>query len=275
MSKNGGGSWERISNSFPKDLWVSRVIASQHKKGRVYVTLNGYRWDDFNAYVYMSEDYGKTWKDISSNIPASPVNVIREDSENSSLLYIGTDNGAYASFTNGEKWFPFYGGLPNVAVHDLVIQPEAKHLILGTHGRSLYRANIAPMQKMSDEIASKETHIFKVSDIRKRQNWGSTWSKWLKPNTPKITIPFYSKENKKIVIEVFSDQLKINSFSVDADKGFNEVEFDVSFSKTGINEYLKIHKNATVSKAQNGVYYLPKGTYKIKIGASSREFKVR
>ncbi len=91
----------KFLDSFPKDLWVSRVIASQHKKERVYVTLNGYRWDDFKTYVYMSDNYGQSWKDISSNIPASPVNVIREDSDNENMLYMGTDNGAYVSFNQG------------------------------------------------------------------------------------------------------------------------------------------------------------------------------
>ncbi|MDG1980482.1 MAG: glycosyl hydrolase, partial [Flavobacteriaceae bacterium] len=158
VSKNAGGSWERISNSFPKELWISRVIASKHKKERVYVTLNGYRSDDFTVYVYRSDDYGKTWENISNNIPTSPVNVIREDSENPNLLYVGTDNGAYASFNQGEDWSSFQKGLPSVAIHDLVIQPSAKHLILGTHGRSLYKASIAPLQLMTSEVIAKEAH---------------------------------------------------------------------------------------------------------------------
>lgn len=62
LTKNGGGSWTRISNNLPQNLWVSRVVASSHKKERVYVTLNGYRFDDFTPYVYMSNDYGQTWK---------------------------------------------------------------------------------------------------------------------------------------------------------------------------------------------------------------------
>ena len=61
VTNNSGGDWTRISDSFPKDLWVSRVIASQHKKERVYVTLNGYRWDDFKTYVYVS---GRLWKHL-------------------------------------------------------------------------------------------------------------------------------------------------------------------------------------------------------------------
>lgn len=72
-----------------------------HKKERVYVTLNGYRFDDFNTYIFKSEDYGKTWDNIKTNIPASPVNVIKEDPENEQVLYVGTDNGAYISFDMG------------------------------------------------------------------------------------------------------------------------------------------------------------------------------
>ncbi len=275
VSKNGGGSWNRISDSFPKELWVSRVIASQHKKERVYVTLNGYRWDDFTAYVYMSDDYGKTWKNISGNIPASPVNVIREDSENSNLLYVGTDNGVYASFDQGSEWFPFDGGLPNVAVHDLVIQPTAKHLIIGTHGRSMYRANIASLQLITDELVKKDTHVFAISDIRKRRGWGSTWSKWLKPNTPEMTIPFYSKTTKKTTVEIWLGDIKVNTLSVNADKGFNEASFDVSFSKKGKKRYLSKFKDGSVSAAQNGVYYLPKGKYTVKIGEVESGFEIK
>ncbi|RZW42956.1 MAG: glycosyl hydrolase, partial [Flavobacteriaceae bacterium] len=98
VSKNAGANWTNISSNFPQDLWVSRVVASQHKKERVYVILNGYRWDNFEVYAYKSDDFGQTWKDISANIPASPVNVIHEDPANEDILYIGTDNGVYVSF---------------------------------------------------------------------------------------------------------------------------------------------------------------------------------
>ena len=202
LSKNGGGSWERVSNSFPKELWVSRVIASKHKKERVYVTLNGYRSDDFTVYIYVSNDYGKNWENISNNIPTSPVNVIREDSENPDLLYVGTDNGAYASFNQGKEWSPFQKGLPNVAIHDLVIQPTAKHLILGTHGRSLYKATIASLQSMTSEIIAKESHIFSISNIKKDRRWGNSWGRWSSPFIPKISIPYYLNSSKKVTINI-------------------------------------------------------------------------
>ena len=95
VSQDGGGSWNPISSTMPEDMWVSRVAASKHKKERVYVSLNGYRWDDFTTYIYKSDDYGKTWTSISGNISSSPVNVILEDPENENLLFVGTDNGLY------------------------------------------------------------------------------------------------------------------------------------------------------------------------------------
>lgn len=274
ITKNGGGSWERISHSFPKDLWVSRVIASKHKKERVYITLNGYRWDDFTPYVYVSDDYGKTWKNISAGIPASPVNVIREDTANENLLFVGTDNGVYASFDGGAKWFPFHKGLSNVAVHDLVVQPEAKHLLAGTHGRSIYKADISPLQIMTRSLMEKDIHVFPIADIKKSNGWGSAWSQWVKPNTPKLTIPFYTKRSGKTDIGIFLDDIKVHSLSVSADKGFNEAVFDVSFSKDGRKAYKKVKKDKKVTAAKNGVYYLPKGSYTVKIGNVKSNFKI-
>ena len=275
LSKNGGGSWERVSNSFPKELWVSRVIASKHKKERVYVTLNGYRSDDFTVYVYVSNDYGKTWENISNNIPASPVNVICEDSENSNLLYVGSDNGAYASFNQGQQWFPFSNGLPNVAVHDLVIQPTAKHLILGTHGRSLYKATIASLQSMTSEIIAKESHIFSISNIKKDRRWGNSWGRWSSPFIPKISIPYYLNSSKKVTINIYKDELLVASIVKDSDKGFNEASFDLSFSEKGLKAYLKKVKEQSLNAAKNGMHFLPKGVYTVKIASSTEVFEIQ
>ena len=275
ISKDGGGNWKLISNNLPKNLWVSRVVASAHKKGRVYVSLNGYRFDDFTPYIYTSDDYGKTWKAISSNIPASPVNVIKEDPANENVLYVGTDNGAYVSFDRGATWEIFNKNLPNVAVHDLVIQPTAKDLILGTHGRSLYKANIAALQKFTDEIKASSVHIFKINSIRKSSYWGSTWSKWLKPNTPEMKIPFYVNADKKVTLNIYAKDVLVNSIKIDATKGFNEVVYDVSFSEKGRKAHKKANKEVIIKEAKNGVYYLAKGKYTVKIADTSQSFEVK
>ncbi|MEN8880753.1 MAG: glycosyl hydrolase [Polaribacter sp.] len=275
VTKNGGGSWTRISNNLPQNLWVSRVIASAHKKERVYATLNGYRFDDFTTYIYMSNDFGQTWKNISSNMPASPVNVIKEDPKNENLLYVGTDNGLYVSFHQGNFWEAFANNLPNVAVHDLVIQPTAKDLIVGTHGRSLYKTNIASLQEMTEAVLAKSIHIFAINNIRKNRNWGRSWSQWRDAYTPEITIPFYVKSNQKVTVSIFNDDVKVNTLNIDATKGYNAVKFDVSFSKKGKRAFEKKNKKVTINKAKNGVYYLPKGKYTVKIGAAESEYEIK
>ncbi len=275
VTKNSGGSWTKISDSFPKDLWVSRVIASQHKKERVFVSLNGYRWDDFTTYVYMSDDYGTTWKNISSNIPNSPVNVIKEDSEIEYLLYLGTDNGLYVSFDEGEKWEAFSKGLPNVAVHDLVIQETEKDLVIGTHGRSIYKANISALQETTDDILASNIHLFKVTDIKYRKSWGSSWNKWLKPSTPKISIPFYSSKGGRYEVKILSDDDSVlHSFDVDADRGFNETEYDLSISEK-TKKKLKKSKGFLIEKAKNDKFYLPKDVYFIQIGSEKIDFEIK
>ncbi len=263
VSKDGGGNWTKISDSFPKDLWVSRVIASSHKKERVYATLNGYRWDDFKPYVYVSDNYGATWKDISSNLPISSVNVIKEDPVNENLLYLGTDNGAYVSFNRGESWEVFSKELPNVAVHDLVIQPEAKDLVLGTHGRSLYVSDISLLQKLTDKTMG-EVVLSEMKPVNFSPRWGSKWSSWGEVYEPKTKIQFYSPENAKAKITIKTEDGKeLQTLTIDATKGVNELDYDLSIPEK--SSKLLEKDDIKVKQGENKKYYLPKGKYKVSI----------
>lgn len=274
ISKNGGGTWESIINGLPQDLWVSRVVASKYKKERVYVTLNGYRWDDFTTYVYKSDDYGKTWNSIGNGIPSSPVNVIREDTENENILYVGTDNGLYVSLDMGLTWQQFHENLPNVAIHDLVIQPKEKHLIIGTHGRSLYKADIASLQEFLKNNEENKEQLFAIKNIKKRGSWGSSWSKWFEPNIPALKVTFYIPMNKKVILPIYLKNEKVNAIEIDAKKGFNEVLFDVSFSKKGLQKYKGSNNDVILKEAKNGKTYLPKGTYTLQLNKQAQTFEV-
>ncbi|WP_425235249.1 VPS10 domain-containing protein [Ulvibacterium sp.] len=274
VSKNGGGSWEIISGSFPKDLWISRVAASKHKKERVYVSLNGYRWDDFTPYVFVSDDYGKTWKDISKGIPVSPVNVILEDPENENLLFTGTDNGLYVSFDRGESWEVFQNGMPNVAVHDLVIQPNARHLLVGTHGRSIYKADIAHMQQLRPKVLEKDLHVFEIEPIVHSPNWGNSPGAWSKPSTPGLDVVFYSSDPATFSATIKTlDDIAVSSTDIQADEGFNILSYDLAFSKSGKMAYLKKNKKE-LKKAQNRKTYLPKGKYLVELEGNGQKAKV-
>ncbi|GAB5564859.1 MAG: hypothetical protein Wins2KO_19220 [Winogradskyella sp.] len=265
VTQNGGSNWTILSG-LPKDLWVSRVVASQHKKERVYVTLNGYRWDDFSVYVYMSEDYGNTWRNIGQGIPASPVNVIKEDATNEKVLYVGTDNGAYVSFDMGASWEAFSNGLPNVAVHDIVLQTEANDVLLGTHGRSIYKTNITPLQYDINKLKSQPITIFDIKPIKYSSRWGSSWSKWLDAYEPQKTIQFYSNASGEKTITIVSQSgAELNRIKVMTDKGFNYVDYDLTISEKGRKALMKENDDLVIKKASNGKFYLPKGNYSVKI----------
>jgi photosystem II stability/assembly factor-like uncharacterized protein len=110
--------------------------------------LNGYRFDNFLPYVYVSDDYGKTWIQTGKDLPNEPVNVIREDPRNDSILYVGTDGGLYVSFNKGNSFMMWSKGLPkSVPIHDIAIQQRDNEIVLGTHGRSLYVAKLEEFQK--------------------------------------------------------------------------------------------------------------------------------
>jgi photosystem II stability/assembly factor-like uncharacterized protein len=150
VSKDGGNSWSKLK--LPQTLYVSRVLASRHVESRVYVTLNGYRNDHFEAYIYRSDDYGNTWKRLGTDLPHEPVNVIREDPKSADLLYVGTDGGAYASTDGGRFFQLFTNGLPKaIPVHDIAIQDRENEIVLGTHGRSLYIGKLDAVQKMIEK----------------------------------------------------------------------------------------------------------------------------
>ena len=147
LTRDGGKAWTELTANLPQRKWISRVVPSAFEEGTVYLTQNGKRDDEFAAYIYKSTDYGKTFKSIVGNIPAGPVNVIREDPTNANILYVGTDMGVFVSKDGGAKWDVLGGNLPSVFVHDLVIHPRDKMIAIATHGRGLWMLDAIPVQK--------------------------------------------------------------------------------------------------------------------------------
>jgi photosystem II stability/assembly factor-like uncharacterized protein len=146
VTRDGGKAWTELTANLPQKKWISRVVPSAFDEGTVYVTQNGKRDDDFAAYVYKSTDYGKTFKSIAGNIPGGPVNVIREDTTNQRILYVGTDMGVYVTTDGGATWNVLGANLPQVFVLDLVIQPRDRLIAIATHGRGVWLLDAVPVQ---------------------------------------------------------------------------------------------------------------------------------
>jgi len=154
ITKDGGYTWTNISIALPKSvkgLYVSRVTFSTYKESRIYITLNGYRNDHFLPYLFVTEDYGQTWTALGTNLPAEPLNVVKEDPKKENILYVGSDNGLYASFDRGQSFMLMGAGLPRVPVHDIAIQARENEIVVGTHGRSIYIAKLDEVHKLFDK----------------------------------------------------------------------------------------------------------------------------
>jgi photosystem II stability/assembly factor-like uncharacterized protein len=167
VSKDGGETWRNVIKNLPgvpESTYVSRVIASHHALGRAYVTFDGHRNDDFNAYVFMTDDAGENWKNISNDLPkGSTVNVIREHHKNSLLLFIGTERGAYFTLDRGKRWIKFRNDIPIVPVDDIAIHPRDNDLIFGTHGRGIWVLDdITPLEKLTQDVLERPCHLFDI-----------------------------------------------------------------------------------------------------------------
>jgi len=164
VTRSGGYYWEKINSGLPKK-WVTRIEASRFQPGRVYLTMIGYREDDFSTYVYSSEDYGKTWTSIRNNLPDEGCNVIREDPVNENLLYLGTDLTVYISLDRGRTWHSLRANLPTQAVYDLKIHRRDKELIIGTHGRGVFVLPVRKIQDMTTQVLGEELYLFEPDEV--------------------------------------------------------------------------------------------------------------
>jgi len=272
ITKDGGNKWERISDSLPQDYWVSRVDASSHNEGTVYVSLNGYRWDNFNALVYRSTNNGKTWEQIGKDLPAEPVNVIKEDPKKSNILYVGTDHGAYISTDYGKSFTAFSEGLPAVAVHDLVVHPRDNDIVLGTHGRSIFIADVEYIQKLDESITSQELHFFPVEkEIKYSPRWGRLNWDWNLIEPSAVDFVFYSKNDAEASIKILTNGgILLKELKNNSDYGLNFVKYDLTIDSTVVEKYInELNESAEeeikIEKSDNGKYYIQPGTYDVEI----------
>lgn len=165
ITRNGGKSWLEITpKDLPKFSTVSIIEASKHDPGTAYVAAYRYQVDDRAPYVYKTTDYGKTWTKIIKGIKSQDfARAIREDHQKKGLLFLGTENGVYASFDAGENWESLQLNLPVTPIRDLVIKND--DVVLGTHGRSFWILDdIAPLRELNANAAASKLHFFTPAD---------------------------------------------------------------------------------------------------------------
>jgi photosystem II stability/assembly factor-like uncharacterized protein len=168
VTRDGGKTWMKTEHfpGVPDTTYVSRVIFSKAAEGTIYATLDGHRSNDFKPYVLKSNDFGKTWTSITSDLPdGGSVQVIREHPRQASLLFVGTEFGVYFTIDGGGHWTQLKSGIPGVPVHDLQIQARWNDLVVGTHGRGVFILDdLSPLEHLAQAKQSQVAFMFPIRD---------------------------------------------------------------------------------------------------------------
>jgi photosystem II stability/assembly factor-like uncharacterized protein len=240
ISRDAGKTWKNITSKVsgvPDGTYVSRVTASRHAEGTAYLTFDGHRSNDYKTYVFMTTNYGETWKAIKNDLPAGvTARVIREHHRNPNLLFLGTEFGAFVSFNRGGNWTRLKGNLPMVRVDDIQIHPRDNDLVLATHGRSVWVLdNITPLEQMTETVLAQDLHMFDIqpaTHVRLYGRKGNTGHKYFSAPNPSYGAEIYyhlkakPKDDVKIAVLDKSGKV-IREINGAKEAGLNRVVWDL------------------------------------------------
>ncbi len=240
VTRDGGGKWDNVSDkvglSGPR--WVSTIEASRFADGRAYVVFDGHRSDDDEPHVYVTEDFGQTWKSLRANLPTGSTRVLREDVQNPDLLFLGTEFAAFASLNRGASWAKINNNLPTVAVHEFALHPTAGEMVAATHGRSLWVLDVKPLRQMTAKALAAKVHLYEPNPaVRWRREpdrvsmYGSGHRRFIGENPPPGAQVYYSlaKKADKISLKVVDFAGKtVRELQVKNEPGLHRVAWNLT-----------------------------------------------
>ena len=255
ITDDGGKNWKNVTPKIMnKWMMINSIDSSPFDSGTSYVAGTLYKTGDFSPYIYKTEDYGISWKKITSGINENHfTRVVRADPKRKGLLYAGTESGMYISFDDGLSWKSFQLNLPIVPITDLTIKENS--LIVATQGRSIWILDdLTVLHQLNKEMDNSEIILFKPKDsYRYKGSEIGLAVKFINSDEPKpltkgINLPngsiinFYLKNynKKRDTIKLsFSDKKGnlIKSFSNYSDKnklelkkGGNQIVWDTRYN---------------------------------------------
>jgi photosystem II stability/assembly factor-like uncharacterized protein len=168
VTTDGGKGWTNVTRNIPNlPPWgtISNIEPSRFDSGTAYLTVDFHQVNNRDPYVYKTTDYGRTWRQIVTGIPKSPLSyahVIKEDPVRRGLLYLGTENALYVSFNDGDAWEPLQTNLPHAPVYWLAIQEHFNDLVVSTYGRGFWILDdLTPLQQLTPQVQAAGAHLFK------------------------------------------------------------------------------------------------------------------
>lgn len=253
LTGNSGADWRLVSKGLPAN-YIRQIVPSKHKKGRVYLQMTGLNYDDLAAYLYKSDDYGKNWQSIVSNLPNQPINAILEDPENENILFAGTYRGVYFSMNQGSTWEYLGAEMPDASIADMVIEPRSKDLVVATHGRGIYKLNLKPMYAhLAQSTPYASPYVFTIPpayypDVR------DTHRDIDRESAKKLPISFWLTEQQSIKLKVTDTADSVFwSMTINGESGLNQYPWDMIIKENTSNSPYFIHYQR----------FLPRGKYKL------------
>ena len=269
VTENEGGAWRDVTPKAVNGLYVSYLTASAHDAQAAYMAIDGHRSDVMTTLILMTANLGKTWSNITGDLPKDePVQVVIEDPSNRDVLYCGTQFFAYASFDRGAHWLKLNGtSLPPAPVHDMVIHPRERDLVVGTHGRSIWILDdISMFGQLTPENRARALALFDMMPARPRiragRAYGNAQGIFRAGNPPMgAYVNYWVRENAGDPVSV----------TVADSTGFVVRELDGT-SRTGLNRIvwdLRPDKKHAFSPGPNQEpgpeQFVPAGTYKVTV----------
>ncbi len=226
ITMDDGKKWAEFSEGLSNG-YIRSICPSRFSKSRVYVAVTGINYDDLGNYLYVSEDYGKTWRSIVGDLPDEVAYVILEDPVNENILYAGLYRGVYISVDRGKSWSLLGPGMAATAISDLVVQEREMDLVVGTHGRGIYKMNIRAIQEAFKDGAPQTDMIFTTPDAR--LPWINDTHRDPRMRTAeKVPITFYLMNNADVEVQVNDLKGKqVWAKKLKGRKGFNQYRWDL------------------------------------------------
>ncbi|MGB6801814.1 MAG: glycosyl hydrolase, partial [Candidatus Sulfotelmatobacter sp.] len=166
VTRDGAKTWTNVVGNVSglgKNSWVTTIEASRFDEGTAYATFDRHTFGDMKPYVYRTTDYGQTWTELPAQESGVRgfAHVIKEDTVNRNVLFLGTEFGLWISVDGGQRWAQYKGtDFPAVPVDDIVVQARESDLVLATHGRGIWIVDdISPLRALTPEVMSKEATL--------------------------------------------------------------------------------------------------------------------
>jgi photosystem II stability/assembly factor-like uncharacterized protein len=241
VTKNGGKDWTNITEKLglKSPTWVATIEASRFAEGRAYVCFDAHRMDDDRPRLFMTDDFGQTWKEITANLPAGSTRCLREDVTNPNLLYCGTEFALFVSLDRGRSWTKLNNNLPTVAVHEVAIHPTAGEIVVATHGRSLWILDVTALRQMASEKVKDEPTLYKPNTAMRwpqQPRRGQSGRRFVGENPAPGAHVYYSlpKKAEKVTLEFQDiDGKKVGEATGPAGEGLHKVTWNTTSRPEG------------------------------------------